>query len=364
MYPTRETYLDFLRVIATFAVIIIHLAAQNWYAVEVGTYEWKVFYVYGAVVRWSVPVFVMISGALFLGRTQRLERIFRKNILRIVTAFIFWSAIYALTDLILGRNGLKSALREFVEGPVHLWFLFMIVGLYLLVPLLKKIVEDDELTGYFVLLSFLFTFGLPYIVTLLSLYSEKFAAIAGGLLKSMCFYFTLGYVGYFVYGYCFSRINMKWKKSLIVYLLGIMGLLVTLFPHRIFPISVQDASDVFYENMTLNVMFTSVALFIFARNHLNLRSTTYKVEKILKKLSENSFGIYLVHALIITLCNHNPLFKLNTLYFEFKMLKPEMRGVSLDPAMSIPVIAIIVFAISFVISEILHRIPGLKRYVV
>lgn len=344
----REAYFDCLRIAATFAVMILHIASQNWYAVEAGTYEWKVFDFYDSIVRWAVPVFVMISGALFLRRRQSIERIFKKNILRIITAFVFWSALYALVNLMIGRSEPKNVLREFVEGPTHLWFLFMIVGLYLIVPLLQKIVVSMELTQYFVVLSLAFTFALPYAITLISLYSEKLGSIAKGLLNSVCFNFTLGYVGYFVFGYYFSRIDIKGKKQWLIYLLGIFGLVITIFASKVFPISDKRAAAVFHDNMTLNVMLVSVSIFVFAQNNLSLPNVSPKVKEALKKLSEYSFGAYLVHAMVITQLNH--LLGLNTLSF--------------DPLISVPVIGIIVFVISFAISGIIHHIPVLNKHIV
>lgn len=344
----RETYFDCLRIIATFSVMILHIASQNWHTVDAGTYEWKVFSFYDSIVRWSVPVFVMISGALFLGREQSIGRIFKKNILRIVTAFIFWSALYALVDLAAGKSGVLNALREFVEGPSHLWFLFMIAGLYILVPMLKKIVADMDMTRYFVFLSLAFTFILPYLVKLISLYSDKFGSVARGLLNSVCFYFTLGYVSYFVYGYYFSRIVIKGKGKWGIYLLGIAGFIVTIFAPAIFPISDKGAAAAFHDNMTLNVMLESVALFVFAKNNLSFPNASQKAKDIIRKLSQYSFGAYLVHAMVIMQLNH--LFGLNSLSF--------------DPLISVPLIGIIVFVISFAVSGILHHVPLLNKYVV
>lgn len=61
----RITYLDYLKVFATFAVIILHVVAQNWYITDVNSFGWKTLNVYSSMVRWAVPVFVMISGSLF-----------------------------------------------------------------------------------------------------------------------------------------------------------------------------------------------------------------------------------------------------------------------------------------------------------
>lgn len=91
----RTVYFDYLRVFATFAVMILHLSAQNWYITDVNEFEWQTFNFYDSIVRWSVPVFVMISGALFLNRDIKLKTIYTKYILRIVVSYVAWSAIYA-----------------------------------------------------------------------------------------------------------------------------------------------------------------------------------------------------------------------------------------------------------------------------
>ncbi len=363
MPAQREIYFDCLRLMAAFAVIALHVAAQNWYKVEAGTFAWNVFHIYDSFVRWSIPVFVMISGALFIGGPpKKLERIFRKNICRIVTAFIFWSAVYALWNLLLGTIGWKNALREFVEGPAHLWFLFMIVGLYLIVPFLRKIAENDKLIEYFVLLSLLFTFVLPYFVMVISLYSGKAGTIAGGLFHNMNFEFATGYVSYFVFGYYFSRADISRNRRIIIYLSGIAGMAVTIFAARIFPVSEETASPMFHDCMILNVMLTGVALFLLAKNSGRIRNVSGRTKDRLRKLSEYSFGAYLVHILVIKMLDHNPLFQLNTMRFQLHI--GNFEGIPLNPLLSVPAIALIAFVISIAISGLLHRIPILKKYVV
>ena len=72
----RKTYCDYLRLIATFAVVVLHVAAFNWENTDVNGIEWQTFNFYNSIVRWGVPIFVMISGSLFLNR----EMSIRKNI--------------------------------------------------------------------------------------------------------------------------------------------------------------------------------------------------------------------------------------------------------------------------------------------
>ena len=65
-------YFDWIRIYSSFGVIIIHVSAQNWYITFPGQYEWEVFNFYDSIVRWSVPEFFMISGALFLNNLKKI----------------------------------------------------------------------------------------------------------------------------------------------------------------------------------------------------------------------------------------------------------------------------------------------------
>lgn len=160
MNNQRIVFLDYLRLIAAFAEIVVHIVALKWYSTSVDSVEWQICNCYESIVRWAVPVFVMISGALFLGKEQSVKRVYTKNILRIVVTFIFWSALYILLDsLLLGIDySFKEMATNFLIGKYHLWFLFMIVGLYMVVPILNKIVNDKKIAWYFVFLSFFFAF--------------------------------------------------------------------------------------------------------------------------------------------------------------------------------------------------------------
>lgn len=100
----RQAYYDILRIFATFAVMILHIAADNWYGTDIHSFEWNVSNFYDSIVRWGVPVFTMISGALFLSGNQPIERIYKKNISRIITAFYFGLCFMQVFHL-LGEQG-------------------------------------------------------------------------------------------------------------------------------------------------------------------------------------------------------------------------------------------------------------------
>ena len=86
----RVVYYDFLRVIASFCVVMTHVAQQVWYHDPIDTYEWNVANVYESAVRWSVPVFVMISGSLFLSSCKSFKLIIKNNIGKHIKLLMVW----------------------------------------------------------------------------------------------------------------------------------------------------------------------------------------------------------------------------------------------------------------------------------
>ena len=97
----RVAYADLLRSFATLAVIVLHLAGSQLGSVSVGSPDWDVFNLYDGLVRWCVPVFVMLSGMFLLDpkRSLPLPKLLFHNALRIFIALLFWGGIYALAEL-------------------------------------------------------------------------------------------------------------------------------------------------------------------------------------------------------------------------------------------------------------------------
>lgn len=225
--PQRIAYFDVLRILATFAVIVLHLSAQHWADTDVYSRAWQAFNLYDSAVRWAVPVFVMISGALFLSGSQSIGHILKKNVSRLVTAFIFWSALYAVFMVNFEGCPTNLILQQFLNGHYHMWFLFMIVGLYLIVPFLRPIVRDEKLLRYFLLLTLIFTFLLPQIASAVSLLSWQYCAEFKALTGKFYYHFTLGFVPYFVLGYYLVRKEFSLTAKRVLYALGVLGFVLT-----------------------------------------------------------------------------------------------------------------------------------------
>lgn len=150
----REIWIDYLRVISAIAVIIIHVTAGFLYESNYAFISWWIGLFAAGTMRFCVPIFVMVSGALLLSKRYSLKDHLKKRIQKVLSPFIFWSIIYILIDLILpvlkGEPiSLMSSLKYFISGLFfgvrgHLWYIYMILGLYLLIPYLQKWTSQYE----------------------------------------------------------------------------------------------------------------------------------------------------------------------------------------------------------------------------
>ena len=158
----RIVYLDVLRVIACFSVIMVHSCAQ-YFVKDIGSFNFWVGNIFDGLARIGVPLFIMISGALMLDKnyqfsTQKLI----KHIIKMIAFFAFWSVFYCFMFKIVGSIIIKhesidiiNIIGSLIKGHYHLWFVYLIIGLYLIVPLLRLWVNDTnkKYVEYFIILS-------------------------------------------------------------------------------------------------------------------------------------------------------------------------------------------------------------------
>ena len=342
----RNTGLDLLKIFACFAVVVIHVSANKWYDVDCTSFDWKVFTVYNCFSRWAVPVFVMISGSLFLKADYTVVRLYKKYILRIATAFLAWTCVYTAVNYIRYRN-VPDAVKMFFSGDYHMWYLYMIAGLYMITPLLKKLVEDEKLTRYFLLLAFVFAFLIPEIISFVSMFSKYAASIMQDVISKIHLDFVLGYTFYYILGYYLTNLTLSKKQIRTAACLGIVGFIATLGMTVGFTYYKGGLVKLFYDYLTVNILLAAVPVFLLY-NKFNKNNFSDKARHIITLLSKYSFGVYLVHVLLI--------------YFLGYFL--HLDTLSFNPILSVPVISIIVFTGSYIISAVLNNIPILKKYIV
>lgn len=350
MKTNRLLYPDLFRILSCFAVIVIHVSVSLSDAVHVQSYEWQVMNLYDSLARFCVPAFVMLSGMFFLrpDRELPLKKLYGKYILRIATAFLFWSVLYALIIETTNYTPftlylVKKILLRFVIGHYHMWFLYMLAGLYMITPFLRTIIAhtDKRMLEYFLLLCFIFAVFFRTLAIL------GFISTLNTVLSKMNMHFVLGYVGYYVAGYYLHTYTLsRWKKRLI-YVLGILGAAGTVIFSSLMSVRDGATNGTLHHYLSPNVMFVAIALFLFFKDHVSKIKLSDRMAGIVTKLSSYTFGIYLAHA-----------------FFIYLFTSLGLTILTFDPAIAIPVISLAVFISSLIVTFGLSKIPVLNRYII
>ncbi len=151
----RDFRFDFIRAIAIFLVICIHSMGLVNIAEDSGDSEAKVISACMNIIYCGVPLFVMLSGALLLGKEEPTIVFLKKRLSRVLIPFLLWSIVVG--SILYVQEGGRSVFgclgfltKGILTSGVHgvYWYVYMILGLYLLTPVLRTIVQSGG--GHFV----------------------------------------------------------------------------------------------------------------------------------------------------------------------------------------------------------------------
>lgn len=343
----RAVHYELLRILSAAGVVTVHSAAQFWYTLDVYCQEWWIANLYVALFRFTVPVFVMISGALFLDPAYKLDikRLYRRNILHLVVLYVVWSCIYGIWDCRtydLKVAGIKPVLREMLAGRYHLWFLPMLIGIYLLLPILKEWIEHarKQTLQYFLVLFFVLQIC-SETLRALTVTDELHAILDLGKVELVC-----SYVGYFVLGYYISHIGISEKLKKGICLCLVPALLCNIFVSSHLSRKAGMALGQIYDSYGLFTFFSAVSIYLFAVEFVGKHSFGEKSVRWILGLSGNTLGVYVLHIWVIEVLEsfgiHN-------------MLIPNVIG--------IPLYAMLVFGLCVLAASLLRRIPGVGKYI-
>jgi surface polysaccharide O-acyltransferase-like enzyme len=344
MNKTRIIYFDYLRILAALAVVMLHTAASQYSLTD--TYHYTACF-WDGIARWGVPIFVMISGALFLepSKTITIKNIFNKYIFHIAVLFVVWSLFYTCLCCFAQNNfGIHFIIKHCCSGYYHLWFLYMIAGLYLISPLLRPIIqkEDKNLLLFLLILWFVMSSIIPFINFILPQTKHFCDLIIKTKLK---FSFPLSFVGYFVLGYYLHKyINIKRTSLIICILLFCLAAIVV--GDIKYSVPGTDKQSFFFNAFCPFVIFTAISIFLLLKN----KCLQAKQNKIILQLSNLTLGVYLIHPFFIMIAKKLNLFNnLNHLLSDKNLI-------------TIPLVFIIVGVCSFSTTYVLSKIPLVKKY--
>ena len=348
---SRKYYLDILKIISCIAVIVLHTCSKDMKLVSPFSNRYQVLNFFDSVARFAVPIFVMVSGALFLDRNKKIDtkKLYTKNILRLVIAYIFWSIMYGLfMYFILGKGAslLETVQSVILKSYFHLWFLPMIISIYILIPFLKKIADNSSKKEIFILLLLFFIFKI--IGDTICAFDYPELKYIQAIFKRFSVKLVAGYIGYFFLGHYLSSYEINKKNRIIIYILGILGVIICTVGNSICSIQAGEFRGNFLDNFVITTFFATIAVFTFVKYSISKICISEKVGKFIKEITANSFGIYLVHMLFMDYIRSIIGFSAN----------------SINTIIYVPIMVIIVWSLSDITVTIIRKVPVINKYIV
>jgi surface polysaccharide O-acyltransferase-like enzyme len=336
-------WLDYLKTLATFAVILLHVSGINVSNQEIlGQYAWQVGTVLNTLVRWAVPIFIMISGALILGKEIELFCFLKKRLSRLIPPFLFWSAIYLLYSFYADKAYIELPIMERAEAfykmfctnaAFHLWYVYFFIGLTLFTPIINRWIlhAPQKEISYFLLVWFVSLFLIqPYI-------REWVPQI------DLSFFASL--IGYYVLGYYLFHVDINnWRGSRwVIFILLCVLILFSLYITPSVSLKAGTFTETFNDYTSWNVILITACLFVLFKN---FEITNHRMNSFVRLISKHSYGIYLAHLLILARIN----LWLDPFYIP-------------RPVSSILLGSIVCFMISFLLVILLKQIPVLRKFI-
>ncbi len=368
-------WLDVVRFIAMFTVVCCHCTDPfNFYpgtAPNIGEIKlWGA--IYGSVLRPCVPLFVMITGALLLPVRGDASTFYKKRIPRVFYPFLIWSVLYNLFPWITGLLGLNPqiildffpyageevmqqsfsvSLEYILMIPfnfsilaVHMWYIYLLIGLYLYLPVFSAWVEKaSERAKLMFLLAWGVTLLLPY-------YYQSVSNYLWGTCSWNSFgmlYAFAGFNGYLLLGHYLKNLEWSLKKTLAIGIpMFAVGYAVTFLGFRhitALPEYTDEMLELFFTYCSLNVVMMTIPVFMLAKK---VKVNSERMKKALANLTVCGFGIYMIH------------------YFFTGPSVVLMRAIDVPIGLQIPVAAILAFAVSWGLVWLIYRAGKVAKYIV
>lgn len=368
-HPSHIVWLDLLRFVAILMVVSAHCADPFNVSPAARTNPDFNFWgsVFGSMLRPSVPLFVMITGFLLLPVRQEASLFYKKRILRVLSPFLIWSVLYNLfpwfTQLAGGSAEqvtyffayadspsplLSSALHNIALIPfnftvytTHMWYVYLLIGLYLYLPIFSAWVEKATDRAKLVFLAIWgVTLFLPYV-------QEFVTANVWGTCSWNAFgmlYSFAGFNGYLLLGHYFGKGNkLSLPQTLMIAIpMFAAGYAVTFSGFRAMtgnPAATEPQVELFFTYCSVNVVLMTLAVFLVVQK---INVTSPFLRKQLANLTKCGFGIYMAHYFFV-----------GPSYILTEMLQVPVWA-------KIPVAALFAFTFTWTLVRLLYRLPKAK----
>lgn len=342
---TSIQYINNLRILAIFAVITAHVAIWTAINTKPLTFNWWFSNWIHFACLWCIPVFVMISGALLLddSRNETTMCFYKKRMRRIGVPLVFWSFFYLVVRKVVGHEELTVRyvikLILTAEPYYHLWFLYMIVGLYLITPMLRTYIRHSSTKERIFLIVIIFTLASSYSLIDILFWSNQ---------RSI-FTMFVPYIGYYLCGYQLRfidprKIPSRYLVAALIFCAIYIAMLTGVFVEMQGQINGRCVFDFFSPPVIVMSIAIFWAAYLIDRNAKPQKGI---LKTVVAWIASTTLGIYVLHFIILE-------------YVGDKLGKYAADDNVLVGIIIVPVIAFIVCCLT---TSLIMRVPFLRRIV-
>jgi surface polysaccharide O-acyltransferase-like enzyme len=340
-----------IRTVAIIGVIVLHatndaIVVQPDAPFEV--WRWWIVNIYQSLGRTGVPLFVMLTGALLLQpfkEGESLRTFFHKRWVRIGLPFLFWGVAYFAWDFFVQNEPAKTSyiIQGVLHGPYyHFWYLYMLVGLYILTPFLRILVAHANRR---ILKYFLVVWLVGALLTISGLFSPY-------TFDNNVFAIPV-WVGYFLLGFYLLKVQIRRLYLWAFFFLGTA--LTVIGTYAIAATLGGTLTYFFHDYFSPTMILATVMLFLLlntvqAPSQEKAGSSHPKINWLLRTISENTLAIYLLHVMVIE--------SLQLGFFGFTL-----SSYTLNSIIEVPLISGITLFICLAIIVPLKMVPVVKRLI-
>lgn len=335
----RIVYMDLLTCLSALFVVFLHST------LIVFTFKTNVSWFESLFIQsffhWPVPVFFMLSGANLLNYRQRYSThiFFNKRIRRVVIPFFIWSFIWLIYDYsrgIISDLSVKHIVNLFIYNGIqsNFWFFYSIIGIYMCLPILSLFAkrENKKIILFFILLCLLQNGALHFMF---------------GMIKHpLSPYFSLpiagGYLSYVLTGWFLVEFPLEKMQRILVYIAGVMSGGLMFVGTYYFSLKDQHLNTLFMDYNSLFTYFLSVSVFVLFQSINWDKVFSDRLIKIITIMSSTSFGVYIIHRLIMSELSHYFSLNVSSLYY-------------------MTIFPIFIYVVSALIVYLLKKTPAIKH---
>lgn len=348
---SRNITLDILRILACFLIVLAHTSSEGVSGFATNSLSWVYAHVLNTVGHTGTILFLFISGALLLSEEYRFtpKKFYTRNFLRLLVAYCAWVGIYHLIGFVSrGQYSwpyVKDVIINIIKGEAgyHFWYVPMLLGIYLILPMLRAICKAEKgVVNYFVALFLV----VQVLFTTIKAFEFPYKYLVISLMDRIPFTLINHYVGYFVMGYWLTGIVKRftpacnrWRGGFLLVTGVAISLLGDMFLTR------QSGYNSIFFNSLFSVSMCVAAVGIFMMLHgFSVKEKPGTADR-LKGISQLTFGVYMLHPLVLGMVLQIPLAK------------------RIPIGIAYPLLAVAVFVLCLLLSWILSWIPGVREWV-